>query len=74
MCTPDVERWKALLTPTQYQVAEFLMRGISNRKRIGRELGIHEATVRGHLSRIYRRLEVSDSTSAAVMLLTGRVG
>lgn len=51
------------LTPRQRDVLRLLMRGCSN-KRICRELGLAEPTVKNHLSIIFRVLGVSSRTEA----------
>jgi DNA-binding NarL/FixJ family response regulator len=51
-------------TPRQRDVLKGLAAGKSN-KEIGRELGMSEATVKAHLSAIFRALGVSNRTQAA---------
>lgn len=55
----------AELTQREREVLEALAGGLSNRK-IGARLGISEATVKGHLTKIYQALGVSDRMSAAM--------
>ena len=62
----DVREPPANLTPMQEQVAHLLVQGMVN-KEIGRQLAISEATVRTHLTAIYRRLRVKNRTEAAVV-------
>lgn len=51
------------LTPRQREVLRLLMKGYSN-KRICRELGLAEPTVKNHVSAIFRVLGVSNRTEA----------
>ena len=53
------------LSAREHQVLELVTRGMSNRQ-IGRELGIAERTVKVHLGHLFKRLGVSDRTSAAM--------
>jgi DNA-binding NarL/FixJ family response regulator len=55
----------AELTQREREVLEALGDGLSNR-RIGTRLGISEATVKGHLTKIYQALGVSDRMTAAM--------
>jgi DNA-binding NarL/FixJ family response regulator len=55
------------LTPRQNEILMALSRGLSN-KEIARELGIQETTVKVQLKLIYRVLQVSNRTQAAVMI------
>jgi DNA-binding NarL/FixJ family response regulator len=52
------------LTPRQRDVLERLIQGKPN-KEIGRELGLSEATVKVHVTAIFRTLNVSNRTQAA---------
>ncbi|MCW2598862.1 MAG: response regulator receiver [Frankiales bacterium] len=61
--TPDV-----VLTARERDVLALLTNGLSNRV-IGRRLGISEATVKAHLTRVYQSIGVSDRTSAALRAL-----
>jgi DNA-binding NarL/FixJ family response regulator len=58
------------LTPRQTQVAEWLMKGHSN-KQIARDMGIGEGTVKIHLAAIFRALGAQNRTEA-VMIATRR--
>ena len=51
-------------TPRELEVLELLAAGASNR-RIARELGVSEHTVKFHLRSIFRTLGVSNRTQAA---------
>lgn len=55
------------LTPRQNEIMQGLSRGLSN-KEIARKLGIQETTVKVQLKLIYRALQVSNRTQAAVLL------
>jgi phosphotransferase system HPr (HPr) family protein len=53
------------LTRRERDILALLTTGLS-RKQIAAQLGLAEATVRNHLSRLYRRLGVSDARQAVV--------
>ena len=53
------------LTPREQEVLELIGRGLSN-KRIARELGAAEKTVKNHVSRVLAKLGVADRTQAAL--------
>jgi DNA-binding NarL/FixJ family response regulator len=53
------------LTAREREVLELLAAGLANRA-IGARLGVTEATVKAHLTRIYTRLGVADRVSAAM--------
>jgi DNA-binding NarL/FixJ family response regulator len=46
-------------------VLRLVTRGLAN-KQIARNLGISESTVKAHISSVFRRIGVTDRTSAAV--------
>jgi DNA-binding NarL/FixJ family response regulator len=52
------------ITEGELRVLEAVALGLSN-KRIARDLGITQKTVKFHLTNIYRKLEVSNRTEAA---------
>jgi DNA-binding NarL/FixJ family response regulator len=54
-----------LLSDREAEVLRLAARGLAN-KQIGRELGITERTVKVHLGNVFRRIGVSDRTSAAL--------
>jgi len=54
-----------LLSERELQVIQLAAAGLAN-KQIGRKLGISESTVKVHLGNIFRRIGVSDRTSAAL--------
>lgn len=53
------------LTPREQDVLEWIAQGVSN-KRIARELGVGEATVKSHLLRVYEKLGVQGRTAAVL--------
>ena len=55
------------LTPQQYRVLCYLREGWLN-KQIGFELGVTEATVKAHITAIFRKLGVTNRTQAVVEL------
>ncbi|WP_035855995.1 response regulator [Cryptosporangium arvum] len=55
----------ALLSPREREVLLLVARGLAN-KQIGRTLGITERTVKVHLGNAFKRIGVSDRTSAAL--------
>jgi DNA-binding NarL/FixJ family response regulator len=54
------------LTPTQVKVLQGVHSGLLN-KQIAFDLGITEATVKGHISALMRRLRVRNRTQVAVL-------
>jgi len=57
----------ASLTPQQYKVLCFIREGWLN-KQIGYEIGVTEATVKAHITAIFRKLGVSNRTQAVIIL------
>lgn len=57
----------ASLTPQQYRVLSLLKEGWLN-KQIAFELGVTEATVKAHITSIFRKLGVSNRTQAVIEL------
>lgn len=53
------------LTPRQQEVVAMMMKGLSNKK-IASEMGIVEATIKMHITAIFKRLGVSNRTEAAL--------
>jgi NarL family two-component system response regulator LiaR len=56
------------LTPRERDVLALICRGYAN-KRIARELGVSEKTVKAHVGHLLAKLGVSDRTQAAVLAL-----
>ena len=56
----------AALTPQQYRVLCYLRDGLLN-KQIAWELDISEATVKAHITAIFKKLEVSNRTQAVLV-------
>jgi two-component system, NarL family, response regulator LiaR len=54
------------LTPREREVLALIARGMAN-KRIARELGVSEKTVKAHVGHVLAKLGVSDRTQAAVL-------
>ena len=57
----------ATLTPQQYRVLCYLREGWLN-KQIGFELGVTEATIKAHITAIFRKLGITNRTQAVIML------
>jgi DNA-binding NarL/FixJ family response regulator len=55
------------LTPKQFQVLKLLQNGLLN-KQIAYDLSITEATVKAHISAIFRRFNVNTRTQAVLLL------
>ena len=53
------------LSPREAEVLQLVGRGLPN-KRIARELGISEKTVKAHMTQIFQRIGVTDRTQAAL--------
>jgi DNA-binding NarL/FixJ family response regulator len=53
------------LTPREQEVLELLVTGKAN-KQIAHELGMHQDTVKHHVSEILRKLDVPSRTAAAI--------
>ena len=56
----------ASLTPQQYKVLSYLHEGLLN-KQIAYELNISEATVKAHITAIFRKLDVYNRTQAVLI-------
>lgn len=63
----DLAQKIATLTPQQYRVLCFLREGWLN-KQIGYELGVTEATIKAHITAIFRKLGTTNRTQAVIML------
>lgn len=55
------------LSPREHEVALWIGRGLSN-KRIAREMGVTERTVKAHLSNIFQKTPVSDRLELALLM------
>ena len=69
MVAKDVEKEHPIaskLTPRELQVLECLTKGKSN-KEMARELDIMETTIKLHLKSLFRKLDVSNRTQAAML-------
>jgi DNA-binding NarL/FixJ family response regulator len=62
---PGRARRPDALSNREVDVLRLTAKGLAN-KQIGRELGISERTVKAHLGNIFRRIGVTDRTSAAM--------
>jgi DNA-binding NarL/FixJ family response regulator len=60
------------MTAREREVLGLLGTGLAN-KAIARQLGISEATVKAHLTRIFRQIGVTDRTQAAIWAREHRV-
>ena len=58
------------ITKTEQKVVELVLMGLSN-KRIARELGIVEGTVKLHLNRIFRKFEVATRVQLVLKVVKG---
>lgn len=66
MIERDIEKEKiGLLTKREMEVLKLLSVGLYN-KEIGEKLNISERTVKNHISSIFKKIEVTDRTQAAV--------
>lgn len=65
--TNDVVDVIATLTPQQFRVATMLAEGLLN-KQIAYEMQVTEATVKAHLTALFRKLEVNSRTQAVLAL------
>jgi len=63
----DVADALATLTPQQFRVASMLVEGLLN-KQIAYELGVKEATIKAHLTEIFRKLGVESRTQAVLAI------
>mgnify|MGYP003705881983 CR=1 FL=1 len=63
----DVARLVGELTPKQFQVLKLIQNGLLN-KQIAFELNITEATVKAHISGVFRKLNVNTRTQAVLLL------
>ncbi len=63
----DVADALATLTPQQFRVASMLVEGLLN-KQIAYELSVKEATIKAHMTEIFRKLGVHSRTQAVLAL------
>lgn len=63
----DIAAALASLTPQQFKVATMLSQGLLN-KQIAYELNVTEATIKAHITEIFRKLGVHSRTQAALAL------
>lgn len=63
----DIQRRVAELTPQQYKVLCYLHEGLLN-KQIAFELNISEATVKAHITAIFRKLNINNRTQAVLIV------
>ena len=69
MIERDVEKEKlALLTKRELEVLKLMAVGSYN-KEIGEKLNISERTVKNHISSIFKKIDVSDRTQAAIFAI-----
>ena len=63
----DVAKLVGELTPKQFLVLKLLQNGLLN-KQIAYDLSITEATVKAHISAVFRKLNVNTRTQAVLLL------
>lgn len=63
----DVADALATLTPQQFRVASMLVEGLLN-KQIAYELNVKEATIKAHMTEIFRKLGVHSRTQAVLAM------
>ena len=61
-----IDRFKQL-TPKQMSVLSYLRAGLAN-KQIAYEMGVSEATVKAHISALFKKLDVNNRTQAILLL------
>ena len=70
MNVPDEDEELAnSFTPRQLEIIPMMIKGFSNKK-IALEMGISEATIKMHVTAIFKRLEVNNRTEAALAART----
>lgn len=65
--TLDIAKLVSELTPKQFQVLKLLQNGLLN-KQIAFDLCITEATVKAHISAVFRKFKVNTRTQAVLLL------
>ena len=69
----DIEKEKInLLTRRELEVLKLLSVGLYN-KEIGKKLDISERTVKNHISSIFKKIDVTDRTQAAVFSIRNKL-
>ncbi|PMI24285.1 DNA-binding response regulator, partial [Vibrio splendidus] len=63
----DLAEKLSTLTPQQYKVLGMLSDGLLN-KQIAYELNVSEATIKAHMTAIFRKLDVKNRTQAVILL------
>ncbi|CAM2982097.1 response regulator transcription factor [Vibrio rarus] len=69
----DITDKLASLTPQQYKVLAMLADGLLN-KQIAYELDVSVATIKAHMTAIFRKLGVTNRTQAVILLQQSEVG
>ena len=64
----ETKRGNTHLSPREYQVLELLSRGLGNRE-VAAKLGVSAETVKTHIERLYKRLDVTTRTDAVAKAL-----
>ena len=73
MIERDIEKIKIkALTKRELEVLKLLSIGLYN-KEIGERLSISERTVKNHISSIFKKIEVTDRTQAAVFSIRNKI-
>jgi DNA-binding NarL/FixJ family response regulator len=72
-CRPSATRAKPTLSQREHDVLALAARGYAN-KEIARSLWITERTVKGHFTRIFRKIGVTDRTQAALWAQRNSLG
>lgn len=73
MVERDIEKEKiSLLTRRELEVLKLLSIGLYN-KEIGKKLEISERTVKNHISSIFKKIDVTDRTQAAVFSIRNKL-
>ena len=65
--TPDIEQKLASLTPQQFRVLGMISEGMLN-KQIAYDLGVSEATIKAHVTAIFKKLGVRNRTQAVIAI------
>ncbi|MET4694879.1 response regulator transcription factor [Endozoicomonas lisbonensis] len=65
--TPDIEQKLASLTPQQFRVLGMISEGLLN-KQIAYDLEVSEATIKAHVTAIFKKLGVRNRTQAVIAM------